>query len=198
MMKTKQLWRKIRKAAKAWIEGLLAPAPQAQDRDCYGEGWEGAAAQVESPESQVESSGQGEPFSSSTLQPCNSSSIVWLYGGVDGSRAVEDPETQIRNLRMDANGLRYDWAKGGCENFGAASETDYGSTLACAFFWDEAGRRWIGGKFDWISTSRTSRSFENVRAGYHGWDPEAFFHAKRHAFCILSANGKRRTNLIEA
>jgi hypothetical protein len=40
----KKLWRKIRKAARAWIEGLLAPAPQAQDRDCYGEGWEGAAA----------------------------------------------------------------------------------------------------------------------------------------------------------
>ena len=187
-MKTKQLWRKIRKAVMAWF---LEPLKSDERRVTSDE-------RSSEPSKPSEPSEPSEPFNSSTLQPCNSSSIVWIYGGVDGSRAVEDPETQIRNLRMDANGLRYDWAKGGCENFGAASGTDYGSTLACAFYLDEAGRRWIGGKFDWISTSRTSRSFENVRAGYHGWDPEAFFHAKRHAFCILPANGKRRTNLIEA
>ncbi len=119
--------------------------------------------------------------------------IAWKYGGVDGSKAREDPATQIRDLRVSGDGLSYAWAKGDLSNWGL-SKTDAGA-LACAFWWD--GSRWVGGKFDWISTSRLTRDFKNIRDGYHGWNPDAFFGAKRRAFCIMSADGRKRTNLIE-
>ena len=119
--------------------------------------------------------------------------ISWKYGGVDGSKAREDPATQIKDLRISGDGLRYAWAKGDLSNWGL-SKTDAGA-LACAFWWD--GRQWVGGKFDWISTSRTTRDFKNIRDRYHGWDPDAFLNAKRRAFCIVSADGRKRTNLLE-
>ena len=112
---------------------------------------------------------------------------------MDGSKAKEDPATQIRDLRISGDGLRYAWAKGDLSNWGL-SKTDAGA-LACAFWWD--GKQWVGGKFDWISTSRTTRDFKNIRDRYHGWDPDAFFAAKRRAFCIVSAVGRKRTNLLE-
>lgn len=125
--------------------------------------------------------------------PSSSPVLLFRYGGFDGSRAVEDLATQIRDLRVSKDGLSYKWAKGNLRNWGLA-DTDAGA-LACAFYWD--GSTWVGGKFDWISTSRTSRSFENVRAGYNGWDSAAFFAAKKHGFCIVSKDGKKRTNLLE-
>ena len=123
--------------------------------------------------------------------------LEWRYGGFDGSRAVEDPECRIADLRMDRDGLSFRWEKGGCERFGAHGRDDYGAALACAFYWDEGAGKWIGGKFEWISTSRTSRSFGNVHEGYNGWDAAAFFAAPRRAFCVCAANGRARTNLLE-
>ncbi len=120
-------------------------------------------------------------------------SLVFRHGGFNGSKAVEDPATQIKGFKFSSSGMSYAWAKGDLGNWGLA-RTDAGA-LACAFYWD--GERWIGGKFDWISTSRTTRSWENIRGHYNGWDPDAFFSAKRHAFCIVSRDGRKRTNLVE-
>ena len=122
-------------------------------------------------------------------------SAEWRYGGFNGSRAQEVPGCRIGSLRVTRDGLSYKWESGGCESLGASDRGDYSQTLACAFFWD--GEKWVGGKFDWISTSRTSRSFENVHGGYGGWNASAFFGAKRHGFCIVSKDGRRRTNFIE-
>lgn len=119
--------------------------------------------------------------------------LVYRWGGFDGSRALEDPATQIADLHMTKDGLRYRWAKGGCENFGAKNREDSGATLACAFYW--YGKQWIGGKFDWISTSRTTRDFKNLD-GYNGWKREPFFAASKRAFCIVSKDGRVRTNLL--
>lgn len=121
--------------------------------------------------------------------------IRWACGGFDGSRAKETPDAQVGGVRMDAKGMRYKWVKGGCEVLGAVSARDYSHTVACAFYWD--GAAWVGGKFDWISTSRTTRDFANIKDGYHGWNWRAFVDAERRAFCIVSADGKRRTNLAE-
>ena len=66
--------------------------------------------------------------------------------------------------------------------------------VAAIFFWD--GKKWIGGKFDWIDESRTTRDFKNIYGDYNGWSADAFFGAKRHAFCVVSADGKWRSNLI--
>jgi hypothetical protein len=49
-----------------------------------------------------------------------------------------------------------------------------------------------------ISTSRTTRDFVNIKDGYNGWNWRAFVDAERRSFCIVSADGKKRTNLAEA
>ena len=123
--------------------------------------------------------------------------ILWSYGRVDGSKAVESEEARIGSFRMSKNGMSYRWEKGGCEALGAKDRSDYSRTLACAFYFDETANAWVGGKFDFVSTSRTTRSWNNVNDGYRGWKPEKFWAAKRHAFCILSVDGKKRTNLAE-
>ena len=120
--------------------------------------------------------------------------LDFRFGGFRGGGAAEDPATQIRDFRMDRNGMRYAWAKGDLGNWGLARES--AGALICAFYFDEKERRWIGGKFEWISTSRLTRSWENVYAGYNGWQAQPFFSAKRHAICIVSADGRRRTNLL--
>lgn len=120
--------------------------------------------------------------------------LVYKYGGFRGENAVEDPNTQISDLHMTKSGMRYKWANGSLKNWGLAN--DAAGALACVFFWD--GKQWIGGKFDWVSTSRTNRDFKNINEEhYHGWDPDKFWSAKKRAFCIVSKDGKRRTNLLE-
>ena len=121
--------------------------------------------------------------------------LDFRWGGFRGGGAAEDPATQIRDFRMDKNGMRYVWAKGDLSNWGLARES--AGALICAFYFDEKEQRWIGGKFDWISTSRLTRSWENVYAGYNGWKADPFFSAARRAICICTANGRRRTNLLE-
>lgn len=148
--------------------------------------------------------GEGEAGVEGHAHPCEepeaagtegSFDAVWRFGGFDGSRAKEVAVCRIGSLKMDRDGMSYKWVSGGCEALGAADKGDYSKTLACTFYWD--GKGWVGGKFDWISTSRTSRSLTNIREGYHGWDASAFFAAKRHGFCIVSSDGKRRSNFIE-
>lgn len=119
--------------------------------------------------------------------------LNWCWGGFNGSKAKESDRARIRNLRVTADGLSYGWERGGCEDLGATSSGDCDHTVACLFLDD--GR---GGKFEWISTSRRTRSFNNIKDGYHGWDAKAFRSAKRVWFCICSSDGKRRTNLISA
>lgn len=122
-----------------------------------------------------------------------SGALVYRYGGFDGSRAAEDPATQIASLHITRSKLTYKWTQGNLRNWGLG-DADAGA-LACAFYWDGSG--WIGGKFDWISTSRTSRDWNNLNGRYNGWDPDAFWSAPKRAFCIVSRDGKRRTNLLE-
>lgn len=120
-------------------------------------------------------------------------SLVWRYGGFDGSKSVEDANTQIKDLHMSKTGMSYKWAKGNLRNWGVTPDTEAGA-LACAFYWD--GKQWIGGKFDHISTSRLTRDFNNLD-GYNGWKREPFFSASKRAFCIVSEDGRKRTNLLE-
>lgn len=122
-----------------------------------------------------------------------SGTLVFKYGGFDGSKAAEDPNTQIKDLHMSKSGMSYKWAKGSLRNWGITPDTNTGA-LACAFYWD--GKQWVGGKFDHISTSRTTRDFKNLE-DYKGWSKGPFFAAKKRAFCIMSEDGKRRTNLLE-
>lgn len=120
--------------------------------------------------------------------------LSWDFGGVNGSKSIEEPRAQIAGLKVSRSGMSYRWTAGGCEVFGASDRGDASKTIACLFY--EKGGVYHGGKFDWISTSRVTRDLKNVSAGYGGWNASEFFAAKKFAFCIMDAKGKRRTNII--
>lgn len=135
------------------------------------------------------------PAAAEPAEPLPWSSLLWDHGGVRAPSASLVPGARISSLRIASSSLSYRWEAGGCELLGATSRDDYSHTLACAWYLGPDGR-WHGGKFDWISTSRTSRDLKNVAERYHGWDPDAWRAAARRAFCIVSADGRRRTNLL--
>ena len=101
----------------------------------------------------------------------------------------------IEKLSVNKNGLSYKWKSGGCEHMGASSKTDAGATLACLFC--KIGGKWVGGKNDWVSSSRTTRDFKNIREGYNGWSKTAIEDASEYAFCIVSYKNNTRTNVIK-
>ena len=158
-----------------------------------------AAAGEAAPSSDGEVSGgeaaatSGEAATSASADAAPFASLKWPWGGFDGSKAALSDKARIKALKVTASGLSYAWESGGCEDLGASSKTD-ASCLACLFCFD--GSVWRGGKFEWLSTSRTSRDLKNIESGYSGWDAGAFRSAKAHAFCIVSKDGRRRTNVI--
>lgn len=155
-----------------------------------------AAAEDPIPDGEVpEDMDDQDPATPMPASDVAGSHLVFRYGGFNGSKATEDPATQIGAFQFSSSGMSYKWTAGDLGNWGLA-HTDAGA-LACAFYWSDKEQAWIGGKFDWISSSRLTRSWENVRERYNGWDPDAFFSAKRHAFCIVSRDGRKRTNLVE-
>ena len=122
------------------------------------------------------------------------STFSWAFGGFQGSRAALS-EPRIESLRMNGmSGLSYRWAGPNLSAWGLG-HTDAGA-LACLFV-QRADGRWVGGKFDWISTSRTTRDFKNL-GGYQGWTLEGIPNPCRAAFVIVSADGRRRSNVITA
>lgn len=139
------------------------------------------------------------PAPAPTPEPANNPDDVdfalldWRWGGFNGSGASLKDGCRIGGLKVSGNGLSYDWQAGGCELLGASSAGD-ADCLACLFC--RIGGQWQGGKFDWISTSRRTRSLENIHGGYNGWDPGAISKADAYAFVIVSRNGKARSNVI--
>lgn len=131
-----------------------------------------------------------EPSTTDIFQEFNFS-----HGGFRGGGAVESDEAQIADLKITKSGMSYRWVKGGCEVFGASDRADASRALACLFYLDGNGK-WQGGKFDWISTSRTTRDFHNIETAYHGWDYSAMMVSKKRAFVIIASNGQLRTNVI--
>ena len=118
--------------------------------------------------------------------------LDWCWGGFKGGGASLDGKARIMGLRVTSGGLSYSWMSGGCENLGASSKDD----AACiAALFCLMGGKWRGGKFDWISTSRTTRDFKNIAEAYNGWDREAVGKADKFAFVICSRDGKKRTNV---
>ena len=121
------------------------------------------------------------------------SALDWCWGGFKGGKAKRVDGVEISKLAVGAKQMTYKWVSGGCEKLGASSKSD--ASCIAAFFC-RIGGKWRGGKVDWISTSRTSRSWENIRGGYNGWDKDALKKADAYAFVIVSKDGKKRTNVI--
>lgn len=118
--------------------------------------------------------------------------LKWDFGGFDGSRANLVDGCCIGPLSVRENGLSYVWQEGGCEMLGAKSREDACCIAALFCFLDG---KWVGGKFDWISTSRTTRDFKNLN-DYNGWTMDTFNRAEKYAFVIVSKNGSMRSNVI--
>lgn len=178
----------VKRGATAAPDPLPAPSEEADA------GVHAGAADGVSSDPATGGSGKGDGSSSGVA---GSVSLDFRFGGFKAKDPQEVAGCRIGNLKVGKDGLSYKWLEGGCEKLGASSREDYSQTVACAFYWDEKTQRWVGGKFDWISTSRTSRSFKNIKEGYGGWDSAAFFAAGKHGFCVVSKDGRKRSNFIE-
>ncbi len=119
-------------------------------------------------------------------------SLNWTYGGFDGSGASHTG-VNISGLSFDSDNLFFRY-NNDLSAWGV-SHTDWSQALACLFVKNSAGQ-WVGGKFDWISSSRTSRDFHNVKGGYIGWTLGNVPNPCEAAFVIVHIGGRRRSNVI--
>lgn len=117
--------------------------------------------------------------------------LKWTYGGFNGSRAAKT-SASIGGLHMSGNSLSYSWTGDTLASWGLADGA--ADALACLFV-QKADGSWVGGKFDWISTNRRSRGLEHTN-GYGGWTLADVPNPCAAAFVIVSADGKKRTNVI--
>lgn len=129
------------------------------------------------------------------IEPGHGSSGISIvsFGNPNVSKAVEDPNVQIANLKINGkSGLSYSYTTGNLSVWGLSY--DAAGALAVAGY-EENGKFYCA-KFDWVSSSRRTRDFANINSGYNGWNPEKFYSAKKRCFFIMSENGKKRTNII--
>ena len=120
--------------------------------------------------------------------------LDFCYGGFDGSHAILSDEVRIVLDSVTSSGLRYHFAAGDLRAIDPTNSHDNPNCIAALFVCGPGGV-WRGGKFDWISSDRLSREFFNIRTGYHGWPTDAVESADAYAFCIVSKDGRARTNL---
>lgn len=121
------------------------------------------------------------------------SRLQWEFGGVDGSRAALS-SPRLSGLHAGASSISYKWETG-LSGWGL-SNGDAGA-LAC-FFVERKDGSIVGGKFDWVSTSRSSRPLKNVLEGYVGWSLDGVSNPAKCWFVVISENGKLRSNVIGA
>lgn len=118
------------------------------------------------------------------------SSLNWTYGHFNGAGAVISTP-RIANLSVKDNKLSYQWAVG---MGGWNLAHDDAGALACAFV-QRADGTWVGGKFEWVSTSRSSRSMGNALEGYNGWNFAGVPNPCQLVFVVVENGGKRRSNV---
>lgn len=131
------------------------------------------------------------PGVDSYLDAVSYGSFNWTYGGVKGSGAAHSG-VNITGFRISGKTLSFKYVN----NLSAwgLSNSDAGA-LACLFVMNSSGQ-WVGGKFDWISTSRESRGLEHCFGAYDNWTMNGIPNPTQAAFVILSANGTRRSNVV--
>ena len=120
--------------------------------------------------------------------------LDWRYGNFNGSNAKEDPNVVIADLTVNEKSMKIRWVKG-MDAWGYGRSDPKG--VACVFYYDEGEKKFIGGKFEYISTSRSTRDWANIKNSYGGWNYGKFVAAKRYAFCVISEKGLKRSNIIE-
>lgn len=136
------------------------------------------------------SSGVAESSSSTVGEAV---ALDFRYGGFKGGGAKEDSRCRISSLKVSKSGCSLKWESGIPSDWKRGGGGEF---VVAAIFYQNGGK-WVGGKFDWIDTARKTRDFKNIDSGYNGWDASVFRAAKKHAFCVVSADGRWRSNLIE-
>lgn len=121
------------------------------------------------------------------------SSFNFCYGGFDGSAAVQSG-VQISSLSFASDGLTFRYVTD--LSAWGLSYDDASGALACLFVKRSDGT-WVGGKFDWISSSRTHRGFSGHVPGYNGWTLSGVPNPCEACFVIVSADGRRRSNVLK-
>jgi hypothetical protein len=119
------------------------------------------------------------------------SALKWRFGHFGGSRAkLSSP--QLAGLSCHGNTLSYRWVKG----LGGWGLSNGDAGAIAAAFVQKADGSWVGGKFDWVSTSRSSRGLENVLAGYEGWNLSGVPNPCQICFVVVDVSGRRRSNVV--
>jgi len=121
------------------------------------------------------------------------SSLQWQYGGMKAGGAVLSTP-RLSNASCNGRVYYYKWDVG-LSGWGLGNG-DAGAI--CAVFIERDGK-WIGGKFDWVSTSRALRELKHLES-YSDWPSSGIKLPLRGkvAFVVVSANGKLRSNVILA
>ena len=119
-------------------------------------------------------------------------SLHWTFGGRPNGAGARNGGVVISGARFAQNGVSFTYNRD-LSAWGYSAGALGG--IACLFVQKENGQ-WVGGKFDWISSSRRSRDFVNVYGGYGGWSLAGVPNPCNAAFVIVSPDGKRRSNVI--
>ena len=119
--------------------------------------------------------------------------LRWQYGGVNASGAKLD-SPRLSGLSCNGRSVSYRWDVG-MAGWGLGNG-DAGAI--CAVFFERGGQ-WIGGKFDWVSVSRSNRELKHVES-YSNWPSSGIKlpWRGRVAFVVVSADGRRRSNVLVA
>jgi hypothetical protein len=141
-----------------------------------------------------EGPGPDAPVIDTSIDAVDYGKLIWQYGGFAAAGARLD-SPRISSLRTNGRELTYKWEVG-LSGWGLG-HSDAGAI--CAVFFEQPDGRWIGGKFDWVSTSRSSRELKHVES-YKDWPSSGIKlpHSGRVAFVVTSANGKLRSNVLTA
>ena len=92
--------------------------------------------------------------------------FVWKYGGE--YRFQKCTEAWWGKMTATPNRVVFDYT--GAPQWFTKSGTST-PFIVCAFYWDGALQAYVGGKFDWVGFSRTSRDLDHITSGkYNGWD----------------------------
>lgn len=132
------------------------------------------------------------PGIDSYLDATSYGAFNWAYGGFNGAGASHSG-VNISGLRFSGNSLHFNYVND--LSAWGMSHTDAGGALACFFVMNTEGQ-WVGGKFDWISSSRKSRGLEHCLSGYNGWSMRGIPNPCQAAFVIVSPDGRRRSNVL--
>lgn len=122
--------------------------------------------------------------------------LKWVYGGFNGANAKLG-EPRISNLKVSANKLSFHWDVG-MKSWGLADD-DAGAI--CAVFFEDASGAKRGGKFDWISVTRSNRELKHCTGvgaePYKNWSVADFPNPCRCWFVVVRRDGKERSNVLE-